>query len=98
MNDTMTEQAIDQINPTEGLIGAAAQTRLEQWIGAADYEMQNLIKRGAELIQEIKGAKTDTKRKYLDKKLKKVRDDLRRVIVVRERLKANEAAGGNDAS
>lgn len=71
---------------------AIAQERVELWRATIDAELQQSINEAASLRQKISDSKTEVKRKYYNKKFKKVSDTVMQLIAVQSQLPPREAA------
>lgn len=60
--------------------------RLDLWRATIDVELQQAITTASELRQKISESKTSFKRKYYNKKFKKVSDTVMQLIAVKSQL------------
>lgn len=66
--------------------------RIELWRQTIDAELQSTITEAASLRQKISEAKTDVKRKYYNKKFKKISDQVMQLLAVQSQLPPPPAA------
>lgn len=69
-----------------------ADTRIGQWRGAIEQELQELITRAAKLREQSNTAKTTTKRVYYQRKFKKITTDVMQMVTAMQRIDAHKAA------
>lgn len=90
-DDEAALEILDQVTPHAPATQKALD-RLSTWEGAVELELQDLITQAAKIRQEMNASKTPTKRKYFDKKFKKVTSDVMQMITTLDRLKQHRAS------
>jgi hypothetical protein len=68
-----------------------ADSRISQWRGAVEQEMQALITQAAQIRQQSNTAKTSTKRIYFNKKFKKISAEVMQMVAAMQRIDAHKA-------
>lgn len=76
----------------EQLIDAVVAQRSDQWKAAVEAELQDLITEASIIRKEISTAKTNTKKKYFEKKFKKVNQEVRQMVAALHRIQQVAAA------
>lgn len=71
---------------------AQALSRLSQWRGAIEQELQGLIKQASEVRTSISSAKTTTKKQYYEKKFAKISVQVRQMVTALQRM---QSTGGD---
>lgn len=71
--------------------------RMELWRATIDAELQQSITEAANLRQKILESKTEVKRKYYNKKFKKVSDTVMQLLVVQNQLPPREATTNDNS-
>lgn len=69
-------------------IDAVVSNRTAQWENMINSELQSLITRAATIREEISSAKTQTKKRYFEKKFAKVSTEVRQMIVALQRVQS----------
>lgn len=75
--------------PTDG-IESIRQQRMETWRVTIEQELQTLLNEAAEMRRTIIDAKTSTKKKYYNKKFKKISDQVVQLLTVQSQLPPRE--------
>lgn len=73
---------------------AQALTRLSQWRGATEQELQELIKQASKVRIAITTAKTVTKKQYYEKKFAKISVQVRQMVAALQRMQSTEDTTG----
>jgi hypothetical protein len=71
------------------------EARVDQWREAANAELQELVQTAAAIRTNITNSKTSVKKKYFEKKFKKVQADVMRMLITLERLNAQVDTEGD---
>lgn len=79
------------MSPFNHQVDEATSTRLAQWKGAVDLELQDLIKQASEIRANIANAKTQFKRQYYKKKFKKIQPRVLQMVAAMQRIEAQQA-------
>lgn len=79
-------------------IQQASNTRLAQWRGAVEQELQHLITEASRYRKELDMAKTDVKRRYFKKKFTAVTQQVLQMVATMQRLDAHEKSINEDQS
>jgi hypothetical protein len=72
-------------------------SRTEQWSKAIEAELQDLVVQASLLRKEISGAKTNTKKKYYEKKFAKVSAQVRQMVTALQQVEAKKNLNTNTA-
>lgn len=93
-----TEQPVVTLsNNTDIDFSQVKADRIELWRATIDAELQQHITEAAALRQKISESKTDVKRRYYNKKFKKVSDTVMQLLAVQSQLPPRESGATTDA-
>lgn len=90
-DDQAAQETLDQVT-SHAPATQRALDRLSTWEGAVEIELQDLITQAAKIRQEMNDSKTPTKRKYFDKKFKKITGEVMQMITTLDRLKQHRSS------
>lgn len=97
-SSTSTEQPVVTLSNDAGVdFSQIRADRMELWRATIDAELQQSITEAANLRQKISESKTDVKRKYYNKKFKKVSDTVMQLLAVQNQLPPREAPTDNES-
>lgn len=77
-------------------IQQTSNSRLAQWRGAVEQELQHLITEASRYRKELDTAKTDVKRRYFKKKFTAVTQQVMQMVATLQRLDAHEKSINED--
>ncbi len=82
---------MNDIQLSNASVDSLTSYRSNQWQSALNGELQHLIEMASICRKAITTAKTETKKKYYSKKFKKIQAEVMQMLVVKQRVDAQQA-------
>jgi glutaredoxin 2 len=91
----MTNDSLNDQHDTSVTVQSDESKRIEQWLAAANAELQDDITEASKIRSLIDTSKTQAKKQYYQKKFKKVQTRVFQMLTLAEQLKSKEAMMSN---